>query len=274
MNLNTIVDVKRPKSFDEIEWGEGHAWLAGGTWLFSVEQPDLRRLVDLTTLGWEPLTVRDDGLDIAATCTIRDLYAFRAPDEWTAAPLVTTSCEAFLASFKIWNSATVGGNICMSLPASPMVSLAASLEAVYTIRAMDGSERQMPAVEFTHGPHETALQPGDLLRAIDFPATVLRRRAAFRRSTLTHLGRSTALIVGTSSSPEEPFVLTISAATPKPIQLSFPALPDAAALREALRAAIPEGAWFDDVHGSPAYRQHMTEYYAEQIRAELAGGAS
>jgi hypothetical protein len=25
------------------------------------------------------------------------------------------------------------------------------------------------------------------------------------------------------------------------------------------------------VHGSPAYRRHLTHHYAEQIRAELAG---
>lgn len=276
MNLNTVQELRGARAVEQPDfvWREGDSWLAGGTWLYSEPQVGVRRLFDLRDFGWEPLEVSAEGLRVAATCRIIELYSLDAPAEWRAARMIGECCRAFLASFKIWNEATVGGNICMSLPASPMVSLAASLEAVYTIRAMDGSERQMPAVEFTHGPHETALQPGDLLRAIDFPATVLRRRAAFRRSTLTHLGRSTALIVGTSSSPEEPFVLTISAATPKPIQLSFPALPDAAALREALRAAIPEGAWFDDVHGSPAYRQHMTEYYAEQIRAELAGGAS
>ena len=129
-------------------------------------------------------------------------------------------------------------------------------------------------MEFTLGPHVTALQPGELLRAIDIPEDVLRRRAAFRRSTLTHMGRSTALIIGTAHAPDQPFVLTISAATPRPVQLSFPRVPGAAELREAINEAIPDGAWFDDVHGSPAYRQHMSLHYAEQIRAELAGGAA
>ncbi len=27
MNLNTIVEVKRPKSFEDIEWRDGHAFL-------------------------------------------------------------------------------------------------------------------------------------------------------------------------------------------------------------------------------------------------------
>jgi len=32
MDLNTIVEVKRPSSADEINrWQDGYAWLAGGT---------------------------------------------------------------------------------------------------------------------------------------------------------------------------------------------------------------------------------------------------
>ena len=39
MNLNTVTEVKRPASTEEIpEWREGYAWLAGGTWLFSTPQ--------------------------------------------------------------------------------------------------------------------------------------------------------------------------------------------------------------------------------------------
>jgi hypothetical protein len=40
MNLNTITEVKRPSSADQItQWRDNYAWLAGGTWLFSVS-PD------------------------------------------------------------------------------------------------------------------------------------------------------------------------------------------------------------------------------------------
>ena len=97
------------------------------------------------------LAATDAGLRIAATCKIAELYAFQAPPEWPAAAMIDECCRAFLASFKIWNEATVGGNVCMSLPASPMVSLTASLEGVLTLRALDGSERQVPAVEFVTG---------------------------------------------------------------------------------------------------------------------------
>src|SRR5258708_8493472 len=123
MDLNTIAEIARPnRNGKGIDWREGDAWLAGGTWLFSEPQPHLRRLIDLHTLGWEPLTVGENGLEIAATCPIAKLVALAAPPAWTAAPLIGECCRSFLSSFKIWNTATVGGNICMSLPAGPMVS--------------------------------------------------------------------------------------------------------------------------------------------------------
>ena len=275
MNLNTIEEVRGATAVTtpDFTWKDGDSWLAGGTWLFSEPQPHLRRLLDLRDFGWTPLEVTDAGLRIAATCTIAELYAFHAPEQWRAAPMIGECCRAFLASFKIWNTATVGGNICMSLPASPMASMAASLEAVLTLRAVDGSERELPAMEFTLGPHQTALQPGELLVAITIPATILRRHAAFGRSTLTHLGRSTALLVGTASSADGAVTLTVSASTPKPVQIMADHIPDATGLRALLHEAIPDDGWFDDVHGSPEYRKHMSHYLAEQIRAELAASA-
>jgi CO/xanthine dehydrogenase FAD-binding subunit len=271
MNLNTIQEVRGATAIVDgaTTWTDGDSWLAGGTWLYSEPQPNLRRLFDLQDLGWPSLEVSDAGLRIASTCTIDELYAFEAPPEWRAAPMIGECCRAYLSSFKIWRTATVGGNVCMSLPAGPMISLTASLEGVATLRALDGSERQVPITQFVTGNHQNVLRPGELLRAIDIPASALRKLAAFRRISLTHLGRSTALLIGTAAQ-DESFVLTVTAATPHPIQLSFGHVPDAEALRQRLLEAIPKGSYFDDVHGSPEYREHMTHYLAEQIRAELA----
>jgi hypothetical protein len=33
---------------------------------------------------------------------------------------------------------------------------------------------------------------------------------------------------------------------------------------------VPLDLYLDDPHGSPAHRRHLTYYYAEQIREELA----
>jgi len=185
VNLNTIREVKRPRSAEEIvKWSSGYAWLAGGTWLFSTPQIATDTLIDLRSLRWPALAASNNGLDIAATCTIAELYNFKPPAEWTAAPLFQLCARAFLASFKIWNAATVGGNICMSLPAGPMVTLATALEARYTLLPRDGRRREVAAIDFVTGNHANVLAPGELLSNIHLPARALRKRFASHRSSL------------------------------------------------------------------------------------------
>ena len=270
MNLNTIVDVKRPKSFEEIEWRDGHAFLGGGTWLFSEPQVATDTLVDLERLGWPSLTVTPSGLEIAATCKIVELHDFKGPPEWRAVPLFDKCIDCFLMSFKIWNAATVGGNVVMSLPAGAMISLTAALEGVCTLWPQNGKPREVPVVDFVTGMHTNVLQKGELLRQIFLPASALTKRFAMRQVSLTHFGRSAALIVATVEDNDYDFLLTISAATPRPVQIRFRKTPSAKELHQAIDERLPPDAWFNDVHGSAAYKRHVTFYLAEQIRAELS----
>jgi CO/xanthine dehydrogenase FAD-binding subunit len=274
MNLSTVTEVKQPRSAEEIfEWRNGYAWLAGGTWLFSTPQAGTDTLIDLQSLRWPALQVAADGLDIAATCTLAELAHFDAPARWKAAPLFKMCCDSLLASFKVWNAATVGGNICMSLPAGSMISLTASLEGVYTLWPRGAEPRKVAAADFVTGDHTNVLRRGELLRSIHLPARALAKRFAFRRASLTHLGRSAIIVIGTQSPGADDLLLTVTAATVKPFQLRFDHVPDAQTLREAIFSAIPEVDYFDDVHGSALYKRHLTYYFAEQIRAELLNGA-
>ncbi len=272
MDLNTVIDVvRRPPDPPGAQWRTGDAFLAGGTWLFSDPQAHLRRLIDLMPLGWDALTVSESGLEIGAMCTIRDLYAFSCPDDWRAAPLLGTSCEAFLASFKVWNTATVGGNICMSLPAGPMITMTVALEASYTLRAPDGSERVVDAADFVTGNNANILTPGEVLRKIDIPANALRRRHTHRRFSLTHLGRSTIFMIATQRRGADDLLLTITAGTTRPVRLAFDSMPNADELERRI-AELPDELWFDDPNGSPGHRRHLAAHYAEDIRTEFASG--
>lgn len=272
MDLNTITEVvRRPSDRPGADWREGDAWLAGGTWLFSDDQPDLRRLIDLTALRWDPLVPSDAGLEIGATCTIRDLHAFAPPKDWTAGTLFSESCEAFLSSFKVWNAATVGGNICMSLPAGPMITLTVALEARYGLEATDGSGRSVDALDFVTGNHRNVLAPGEILRRIDIPARALHKRTAHRRFSLTHLGRSTVFLIGTQTQGTSDLLLTVTAGTTRPVRLAFDSMPDARTLQQSIDV-IPAGAWFADPNGTPGHRRHLTQHFAEEIRRELIDG--
>jgi CO/xanthine dehydrogenase FAD-binding subunit len=272
MDLNTIDEIARPRQRADLPpWTKGDAWLAGGTWLFSEPQLKVSRLIDLADLGWPALQVGEKSLSIAATCTIAELDGMAFPALWAAAPLFNQCCRAFLSSFKIWNMATVGGNLCMALPAGPMIALTTALEGHCTIWTTGGAERQIPVLDFVLAPQRNALGPGELLRAIDLPLVALRRRTAFRQISLSPLGRSGALLIGTLSPEDGAFALTVTASTPRPIRLSFAQLPDHKTLRDRIEVTIPAQAYYNDVHGAPAWRRQVTLQFAEEIRVELAG---
>lgn len=272
MDINTVGDLVR--TADPAQWRDGDAWLAGGTVLFSYGSQTLQRLLDITVAGWEPLTADADGLEIAATCTIAELYKFAGEPpgpavRWRSLELVRPCCDAFVASFKVWNVSTVGGNLCTALPAGPMTSLTAALDGQALVLSPDGSQRTLPVTGLVVGDGATSLVPGELLRSITLPAAALASRTAMRRLSLTNLGRSGVLLIGRLD-PDGTFVLTVTASTVRPVQLRFSSLPGAGELAAALADAIPSGLYHDDVHGLPEWRQYMTEHLSEEIRSELA----
>ncbi|WP_030690407.1 xanthine dehydrogenase family protein subunit M [Streptomyces globisporus] len=269
MDLHTIADVRDARRREP--WRPGDAWLGGGTYLFSEPQPHLRRLIDLSRMGWEPLTRHADGsLEIAATCTIAQLYRFgRRFLDAPAAPLFEQCCRAFLASFKIWNMATVGGNLCNGLPAGPMISLTAALDGECPLQAQDGSTRRVKVVDFITGAGVKDLAPGELLRSVTLPGRALECRTAFRQASLYGLGRSGALVIGTLDPADGAVTVSISAATVRPFRFWFPLPPAAGRLRRAIETTVRDEDWFDDIHGLPEWRRHMGLRLAEEIRREL-----
>jgi CO/xanthine dehydrogenase FAD-binding subunit len=271
MDQTTVREFVRPSTEDPTDiWRPGDLYLAGGSFIFSTPLPDTQRLVDITALGWPSLTVTPAGLDIAATCRVTELHAFEPPSEWTAGPFLREAVDSFLAGFKIWNSATVGGNICTSLPASPMTTMSTALDATLHIWGPNGARRTMAVPDFILDNHVNALEPGELLRSITIPIASLMRRYAYQRFTLTKHGRSSEFLVGTSDPQTRDFMLTITAATKRPFVLRFPNIPGPDELRKAIDFGVRDEDYFDDPNGSPAHRKHMTYYLGELIRAELA----
>jgi CO/xanthine dehydrogenase FAD-binding subunit len=256
VDLNTVVDVVSPAGPGQ--WRPGDAWLGGGTALFAAADPGVTRLLDLAAAGWPALTVTADGLEIAATCTIAELAGFTGEPGWSALHgLRLACCQAFLASFKIWNVATVGGNLC------------AALDGTGRILTPDGGERWVRVADVVTGDGTTVLADGELLRSVHLPLAALTGRTAYRKGSLHALGRSAVLLAGRLA-PGGGLVLTVTAATARPYQLRFTGVPGAEQLSVALTERIPPGAYLRDVHGSPVWRRHLTRVFAEQIRQELA----
>ena len=260
MDLIDVREVRVAAGRAELVFGDHEVPLAGGSWLFSEPQPGVEGLVDLTGLGWEPVVEHPDGgLTIAATCTLERLR--KLPH-----PLFAFAVDALLGSWKIHRFATVGGNICLALPAGPMISLTAALDGVGVIWTADGGERRVPIVSLVTGVRRTDLRHGEVLRAIELPAAAAAARTAVRRISLAELGRSGVFVIAREDA-DGGFVVTVTAATPRPRQWRFAAIPSAEQLATAIDTGVAD--WYDDAHGAPDWRRAMSLRFAEECRLEL-----
>ncbi|GAB4083660.1 FAD binding domain-containing protein [Myceligenerans cantabricum] len=292
----------------DLALGPGERLLAGGTFLYSEPvPPGVTGLVDLLGLGWEPWApsgdgagpggsasrdgaVRPGGLEVAATCTIamlRDRAAASAG--WHPGLRLVASCvSAFLLSFKVAHTATVGGNLALALPAGPMAALFATLDATAEIWTPAGGARTEPVADLITGPGTTTLAHGEVLRALHVPAAGLRARTAARKLSLTEFGRSAVLVTGASAagrpvpasagavvgegparpaaSSEDTVRLALTASVPRPLVLTVPS-----GGHHVLDAALDRITdWYDDPHGAPDWRAAMTRRLAHEVLEELS----
>lgn len=270
MDLHTVTSFRRARTRADLDLAPGEAFVAGGTWMFGEPQPGVTGLVDLTTLDWPDLEVDDAGLRIGATCTIARLVAFArdAPPEWPAARVIPDAADALLASFKIWNTATVGGNVARSFAAAAMVSLAAGLDGEAEIWTPDGGERRVPVAAVPADDGTSSLAPGEVLRAVDLPARTLRSRFTLQKIALAELGRSGSVVTGRLDD-DGAATFVITAATRVPVVLRFPAPPDAEQLAAAVREAP---GYYTDPLGPADWRRGASVVLAERARIRLTTG--
>lgn len=281
VDLDTVREVVLARErADLAQVGPGSAVLAGGTFLFSEPHDHLDRLIDITTLGWTPLVERGDGLEIAATCTLaeltgagpgRELGSAVLRPEWPGTALFALGCRALLASHKIWRTATVGGNVCLSLPAGAVLGALVALDATAVIWPRGGGERRILLRDFVTGPGENVLAAGAVVRSFLVPASSLVARTSFRKIALAPLGRSGAVVMGRRTADSR-CAITVTAATVRPVVLDFDTVPGDADVAAAVAEIEPE-LWFDDPHGAPDWRAHVTGLLAAEVAAELREAA-
>jgi aerobic carbon-monoxide dehydrogenase medium subunit len=165
----------RPRSLDETlallaQHGDDVRVVAGGHSLVPMMKLRLARpehLVDLQDLE-ELRGIRSgaDGIIIGAMTTQHQLIG---------AELLTAKCpiirEAALqiADPQVRYCGTLGGNVANGDPGNDMPAVMMALNARYRLRRRDG-EREVAAREFYRGVYSTALQPGEILAAINIPA--------------------------------------------------------------------------------------------------------
>lgn len=269
MDLNHLTAYLCPQTPQALpRWQSGYAWLGGGTWLFSEPQPQLHTLVDLGAIGWDELEAKQAGLVIGATCRLSQLKSFSYPSDWTAVQGLQQAIRA-LASFKVHTSATLAGNLCLALPASPFAPLMVALAAEYQLLNPAGEVRAIAAQDFQTGARQTVLTPGELLRSVRIPAEFLSWRVSFQRIYVASAGIAIALIVAAHCPQTGQTRLVIGGSLSHPRLLLFSSLPNLAAIGPALDDQIAAAAYLNDFNASDRYRRQVTRVLSERGLREL-----
>lgn len=184
-------DYVRPGSLQEaiaaLDIADGEARvLAGGQSLMPMlnmrlATPD--RLVDINRLSDLARIERQDGsLRVGALVRQADALASQAVAQHV--PLIARALP-HVAHPAIRNRGTVGGSCAHADPAAELPACALALGARFTAAGRAG-ERSIAAEEFYKGLYATALAPGEILLAVDFPVAAPDSRCALVEITRRH----------------------------------------------------------------------------------------
>ena len=271
-------DYRAPESLDEAldllaDSGPDARILAGGQSLvpvlnFRLARPGL--LIDINGIaGLAGIDDKDDRLVIGATARQRAIEMSTVVAR--AVPLLHEATR-YVAHLPIRTRGTVGGSIANADPAAEDPAVAAALEATMVCRSRRG-ERRIAAAGFFVDVLTTALEPDEMLVAVEFPKIPDGAGAAFaeisRRDGDFALAGVAAQLVLVDGRVRD---ARIAACGVGPAPLRFrdaeEVLLDSACEPEAIEAAADAVAAsadpHDDVHASAAYRRQLAAAMARR----------
>jgi carbon-monoxide dehydrogenase medium subunit len=285
-------DYHRPRSLEEAlalfaELGGDAKPLAGGQSLVPAMNFRLARPGVLVDLNWiESLAgieeTAEGGVRIGAMTRQRTVE--RSPAVAARAPLLAAAMP-WIAHPQIRNRGTIGGSLAHADPSAELPAVMLALDARFLVQGLAGT-RIVPASAFFTGILSTAIEPTELLTAVELPPPRARAGAAFvevaRRHgdyalvgvaaevTLDQRGACSAARVALLSVGDTPVLARGAAAA------LVDRVPDAGAIEEASRAAAERDVEPPaDMHASSAYRRHLTRILVGRaLRTALARAAA
>jgi aerobic carbon-monoxide dehydrogenase medium subunit len=285
-------DYHQPDTVEEAvglleRYGEDAHLMAGGTAMMllmaqGLAQPEqvvgLRRIGALRGIR----ALADGGLEIGATATHAE--AQRSPAVAAHCPALATAFGE-VATVRIRNQATVGGNLAHADPAQDPPPMLLALDAE-VVAAGPRGERRFPLHELFVGFFDTSLEPDEILTAVVLPPSDRRAGAAYLKflprtqDDYATISVAAWVLAGEDGRCRDARI-ALGAAGSVPLRarraeelLAGRPLDDEtiAAAAEAVGDDIDP---IDDARGSAAYKREMALVFAERAlrQAIAAGGA-
>jgi carbon-monoxide dehydrogenase medium subunit len=270
------------ETFDLLQThGEDAHLMAGGTALVLLLQQGL--LQPGHVVGLQKVTdlqgirrLDDGGLQIRAMATHRQ--AEKSADVQAYCPALAETFS-HVATIRIRNQGTVGGNLAHADPAQDPPPMLIALNGAAMIASREG-ERRVPLDEFFVDYFETALQAGEVLVSIDLPPLPAGTRVTYKKflprtqDDYATVSVAAALRVGADNTCEDVRVaLGAAATTPIHARNVENALRgqrlDAQKIKDAAALVRDEVDPLDDLRGSSGYKREMARVWTQRALQEL-----
>jgi aerobic carbon-monoxide dehydrogenase medium subunit len=276
-----------PRSVDEVvevlgEAADDSTILAGGQSLMpllNMRMAQPRVIVDLNRVnGLDGIERTPEG-GVRLGSMVRQRLLETDPALRATLPLLAEAAR-HIAHVPIRMRGTVGGSLAHADPAAELPATVCALGGRLLVRGRDG-ERAVPAGDFFLGPLTSAIEPGEVLVAVEIQTSpegtgwafreVARTHGAFALAgvaALVHVGGDGSIdlarlaLLGVGSVPYVPDWLDEMAVGEAPDQSLFHKIGE-----RVVDAVTP----FDDVHASADYRRRVAGVLAARALAEAAG---
>jgi aerobic carbon-monoxide dehydrogenase medium subunit len=250
------------------------AVLAGGTdLLFELSGTTAAppRVLSLRKMPWRSIRWDGSSLEIGSTAPLRDLE--RAPRVRSDLPGLWSAVRA-VGSVPLRHRATVGGNLARASPASDLIPILLTLDAVADLVGPHG-RRRLPVGALVRGPRTTALGAGELIERVTIPEA---RPSAYLWQRVRPANDVSQVGVACAWSPTaRHWRLAVGGAGPAPVRLpevesvlDGPTPLAASTIAAAAAAASRLAPFSTDKRATEGYRRQVVEVLVRRALGSVA----
>ncbi len=252
--------------------GEDATVLAGGTafallWKQGLIRPahvvDIHALAELRGIS----RLADGGLRIGALATHRE--AERDPHVHAYCPALADTF-AHVATIRVRNQATVGGNLAHADPAQDPPVMLLALDAVAVARSARG-ERRIPLAALFVDQLATSLEPDELITEVVLPPLAGGTRAVYRKFLPRTADDYATVSVAVMRSPDGATRVALGSVASTPVRAAAceRALSGGASAADAARLVDEAIDPLDDARGPASYKRRMARVWTERALREV-----
>jgi carbon-monoxide dehydrogenase medium subunit len=282
-------DYSDPASIDEAlaalkEYGDEAEFIAGGTSLILMMQQGLVQPNKVIGLGKikELRGIKrtaDGGLEVGAMTTHRQLET--SPEAFAYAAALPQSLGV-IATIRVRNQATLGGNLVHADPAQDPPPVLIALDSTIDVVKAGGGARSIKMEEFFTDYFETTIGEDELLRSVKVPPMPAGSRLAYKKflprteDDYATVSVAVRLGVGPDGTCKDIRIglgaLGVTPLRGKAVEQALLGQKlTADSIREAAALVRDEVDPLDDVRGSAAYKREMARVWTGRTIASLAG---